>query len=146
MRAQRFYLIRPKQHVADLLERENELSRELLGSPWLWGSEEGGKTSWTPHDYMTRAKLAFLINLKVENYRDEVVKRIFSESRVSTRLFDEYWNIELLEMTGNVSEIADETLSPQDVEMTGADVVDAWLARKIASKGIPGERTRKNEQ
>lgn len=133
MRVKAYYLIRLKSGALSGTDID-ESSWEALSNPQLWESPEGGKNLWSPDDFMMRSKLAFLINLKQEFKGSEGVDRIFRDRKISLNLFDQYWDIERLQLTGSAEEVPDGSLDRSEIELSGYSRVDEWLVQKMSAR------------
>lgn len=134
MRTKSYYIIQPNGDLIKYLSHVDALSREALDHDQLWESSEGGKSMWSKEDYATRAKFAFLINLRNEYCGARGVDQIFSEEKISVELFDKYWSIRSIELAVAVDEISNVILDSNELEFSGMDLVDEWLRATIRFK------------
>lgn len=131
MRTNSYYLVRPKSSLVQLTTDMDELSRDVLRESQLWQSPEGGKSLWTLEDYALRAKLAFLIYLKTEYRGAPGVDLVLSGAKIGGALFDSHWEIEPLELKGDVNEISISLLDRAEVDLSGQEIVDSWLQGRV---------------
>ncbi len=110
------------------------LSRETLDHDQLWESSEGGKSMWSEDDYIARAKLAFLIYLRLEFKGAKGIDQLFFEEKISVALFDKYWDIRFIELSGAVEEISNAILDSSELGFSGIPLVDEWLKSTIRLK------------
>jgi len=132
MKINRYYLIRPKFSLRKFASGMDELSSEILNENKLWESPEGGKSSWTLKDYSSRAKLAFLMHLKIEYQGAPGIDVLLSE-KISEQLFDRHWDIEALELSGNVNETSATLLSREDISPSESININEWLDSRTSS-------------
>lgn len=131
MRMEKYYLIRPRKNLLEMLGNLDELSKGALEDSGLWMSNEGGKTLWSREDYIARVKLTFLMNLRLEYRGVAGVESVLSPNAISLALFDKFWDIESLDLLGDVEEIPSNAFDHDEVALSGLPNVDDWLVRKM---------------
>lgn len=132
MRVRYYYLVTPNSDILSLTNEMDMVAIETMLKPQLWESDEGGRGDWSTDDYIAKAKIAFLTNLKTENSASYFVRRLLS-GKISINIFDRFWTIERVELAGNTNEFSECTLSLDEIEFCGNPVVDEWMA-SIAKK------------
>jgi hypothetical protein len=131
VRSKSYYLVTPKKALY-LREREFDSAIwEYLKNPQLVESAAGSKSSWSENGYYARAKYAFLINLLSERLTDEEVNLLFGGGKINPALFDEYWTIQYIEVGASTEEIEDSSIDKSCIELSGLELVDSWLSRKL---------------
>jgi hypothetical protein len=131
VRSKSYYLVTPNKALY-LREREFDNALwEYLKNPQLVESVAGSKSSWSENDYYARAKYTFLINLFSERLTDEEVNHLFGSSKINLSLFDEYWTIQYIEVGANTEEIEDSSIDKSCIELSGLELIDSWLSRKM---------------
>lgn len=132
MKINTYYLIKPKASLRQLTSNMDELSSGVLSGGKLWESSEGGRSSWIPKEYAARAKFAFLIHLKTEYQGAPGIDFVLS-TRISEGLFDLHWDIEPLELAGNVNETSATLLHREDIDFPENAILREWLNSRVAS-------------
>lgn len=128
MRTQALYLVTPNQELTKATADMEDGIKSAFSDEILISGHESDRSSWRQEDYIVRAKLAFLIDLRSEYSNAPEFKLLFGEQKVSVGLFDKWWNLKRYEISLDVDDI--EPIQKGELEFTSRSRVNEWLATK----------------
>jgi hypothetical protein len=128
------FLIEPnesaRRELPAILDRGDA---ELLLEPWLTSRRYADQSSWREDDAELAVKLIFVARMREYTplESDAEADRILGSSRISSEVFDRWWNIRRLHEWEGSSEQLEDYLRQMiaKTQPTGNPVVDEWLRR-----------------